>query len=306
MLSIRLALSCFQAFTGLKVNVRKSEIVPVGEVNNLVALASILQCKVGSLPMKYLGMPLESSFKTASIWNPILEKIKKKLSGWKRLYLSKGGRLTLLRSTLSSLPTYFLSLFTIPKAMAARMESIQRNFLWGSSEGSFKYSLVAWEKVCVFVKLGGLEIRSVASFNQALLGKWLWRYGHEATHLWRRVISTKYGEGQGRWCTKVCRRTHGCGLWRSIHEGWESFSKNLSFVVGEGTHIRFWHDRWIGDNALKDLYHELYVCLAAKDACIFEVLWIQEGGTFRARDLRFFRAFEDWELAASYSLLQFI
>ena len=55
--------------------------------------------------------------------------------------------------------------------MAARMESIQRNFLWGSSEGSFKYPLVAWENVCVPVEFGGLGIRSVASFNQALLGK---------------------------------------------------------------------------------------------------------------------------------------
>ena len=125
----RLVLSCFQAFTGLKVNVGKSKIVHVREVNNLDALANILHCRVGSLPMKYLGMPLRSSFKTASIWNPILEKMEKKLFGWKRLYLSKGGRLMLLKSTLSSLPTYFLSLFTIPKAVAARLESIQRNFL---------------------------------------------------------------------------------------------------------------------------------------------------------------------------------
>ena len=34
-LSIRLALTCFQAFTGLKVNVGKNEIVPVGEVRNI-------------------------------------------------------------------------------------------------------------------------------------------------------------------------------------------------------------------------------------------------------------------------------
>ena len=67
LLSIRLVLSCFQAFTGLKVNVGKSEIVPVGKVNNLDTLANILQCRVGSLPMKYLGMPLGTSFKTASI-----------------------------------------------------------------------------------------------------------------------------------------------------------------------------------------------------------------------------------------------
>ena len=171
LLSIRLVLSCFWAFMGLKVNVGKSEIVLVGEVNNLDALANIVHCRVGSLPMKYLGMLLGTSFKTASIWNPILEKMEKKLFGWKRLYLSKGGRLMLLKSTLSSLPTYFLSLFTIPKAVAVRLESIQKNFLWGSSEGSFKYPLVVWEKVCLLIEMGGLGIRSVVPFNQVLLGK---------------------------------------------------------------------------------------------------------------------------------------
>ena len=48
------------------------------------------------------------------------------------------------------------------------------------------------------------------------------------------------------------------------------------------------------------------MCSAAKDARIFEALWIPKGGTIRVWDLRFYRAFEDWELAASYSLLQFI
>ena len=109
LLSIILALSCFQAFTSLKVNVGKSEIVPIKEVGNIGALANILRCWVGSLPMKYLGMPLGTPYKTASIWDPILEKMEMKLSGWKCLYLSKGGRLTLLKSTFSSLPPYYLS-----------------------------------------------------------------------------------------------------------------------------------------------------------------------------------------------------
>ena len=78
----------------------------------------------------------------------------------------------------------FLSLFTIPMAVAARLERIQRNFLWGSSEGSFQYPLVAWDKVCSPIEMGGLGIRNVVSFNQALLEKWLWRYGHEVTHFW--------------------------------------------------------------------------------------------------------------------------
>ena len=80
-LHVRLLLLCFQAVTGLKVNVAKSELVPIGEVNNVHVLAEILGCRVGALPMTYLGMPLWASHKSPSIWNSILEKIQRKLAG---------------------------------------------------------------------------------------------------------------------------------------------------------------------------------------------------------------------------------
>ena len=58
LLHIRMVLIFFEAITGLKVNVGKSEIMLVGEVGNLDASAHILCCKVGCLPMSYLGIPL--------------------------------------------------------------------------------------------------------------------------------------------------------------------------------------------------------------------------------------------------------
>ena len=73
-LHIRLLLLSFQAVTGLKVNVHKSEMVPIEEVDDVHALAEILGCRVGTLPMSYLGMPLGASHNSLSIWNPILEK----------------------------------------------------------------------------------------------------------------------------------------------------------------------------------------------------------------------------------------
>ena len=116
-----------------------------------------------------------------------------------------------------------VSLFTIPQAVAARIERIQRNFLWGASEDGFKYPLVAWDKVCLPVECGGLGIWSVGLFNKALLGKWLWRFGKENHRLWRQVIADKYGEARGGWCTRGVRGAHGCGIWRSIKEGSEKF-----------------------------------------------------------------------------------
>ena len=50
----------------------------------------------------------------------------------------------LLKSTLYSFPTYFLSLFTIPTHVANKIEKLQRDFLWGDS----KIHLVGWDKVC--------------------------------------------------------------------------------------------------------------------------------------------------------------
>ena len=67
--------------------------------------------------------------------------------------------------------------------MVDGLERIQRNFLWGSSKECFKQSLVAWEKVCSSLEMGGLGIRKLVHFDQALLGKWLWRFGQKGTHL---------------------------------------------------------------------------------------------------------------------------
>ena len=94
--------------------------------------------------MTYLGLPLGAKFKDRAIWNSILERMERRLMSWKRLYLSKGGKITLIKSTLSSLPTYFLSLFPILVDIAIRIERLQRNFLWGGIVESPKFRLVKW------------------------------------------------------------------------------------------------------------------------------------------------------------------
>lgn len=50
----------------------------------------------------------------------ILEKFERGLAGWKKLH--KGGQLTLLKSTLLSLPTYYFFLFTIPTSVANEIQ----------------------------------------------------------------------------------------------------------------------------------------------------------------------------------------
>ena len=206
---------------------------------NFHELVEILGCRESALPLKYLGLPLGASFKDKSIWNPILEKMERRLAGWKRLYLPKGGKVTLIKSTLSSLPTYFLSLFPIPTKVAKRIEKLQRDFLWSGIGDDRKIHLVNWSKVCRPVKNGGLGIQCLRRFNYALLAKWLWRYGWENDAFWRRVIGAKYVNEWGGWCTKSVLGAYGVSLWKCIRSGWLNFSKCLRYDVGDGTRVKF-------------------------------------------------------------------
>lgn len=99
-----------------------------------------------------------------------------RLAGWKRHFLSKGGRYTLIKSTLANLPTYYLTTLTIPVSIAKRLETIQCRFLWGDGEDMEKYHLVRWLEIKKPPKMGGLGIRSLVEMNKALQGKWLWRF----------------------------------------------------------------------------------------------------------------------------------
>lgn len=108
-------------------------------MDNVVELDVILGCRTSSLPLKYIGMPLLECYKAKSIWDGIVVKMERRLAAWKMLYLSKGGRVTLIKSILSNLLTYFLSLSPILARVANRIEKLQRDLLWGGIGDEFKY-----------------------------------------------------------------------------------------------------------------------------------------------------------------------
>ncbi|RVX14337.1 hypothetical protein CK203_017368 [Vitis vinifera] len=180
----------FKACSGLRINLEKSELIPVGRVHNIKDLALELGCNVGGLPFCYLGMPLGAPFKSVVVWDGVEERFRKRLPMWKRQYISKGGRLTLIRSTLSSMPIYFMSLFCMPRKVRLRLEKIQMDFLWGGGALVQKPHLVS--------------------------GK---------------VISHKYGEEDGGWCSRAVSERYVVGLWKTIRKEWIYLSDRLAYQV---------------------------------------------------------------------------
>ena len=235
-------------------------------------------CASNNYASTYLGLPLGATFKSVEAWDIIEERIRIILTMWKRIYISKGGKMILIRSTLASLPIYFMSLFPIPRSVRMRFEWIQRKFLWGGSMLERRPHLVNWEVVCQDKKSGGLGIKKLSILNKALLCKWSWCFMQETNALWNILIRVKYGEDQGGWCTKMVRAGHGVGVWKELRKGWELVVGKMVFVVGNGSRVLSWKDKWCGSMALCDAFLNLFVVAAHKDVVIKEMWSPDEGG----------------------------
>ena len=119
----------FEAISSLRINLEKSALLPVREAVDAEGYALESGCKVGTFPTSYLGLPLGASHKSVTVWDGVEERYCKVL--WKRTYISHGGRLTLIRSTLFSMPVYFVSLFRMLSVMKQKLEIVQKRYLLG-------------------------------------------------------------------------------------------------------------------------------------------------------------------------------
>ncbi|PON89716.1 hypothetical protein TorRG33x02_145500 [Trema orientale] len=137
-------LGIFCLVSSLKVILEKSMLLGIGMDEGFVSeLASMVGCEVGEWPTKYLGMPLGGNPHYAGFWDPVVDKVAKRLNVWKMAFLSKGDRLLLIESVLSAIPTYYLTLFSIPIGITKVLEKLMRDFLW-KLQTSVVIELVTW------------------------------------------------------------------------------------------------------------------------------------------------------------------
>ena len=136
-------------------------------------LASVLNHQESKWPLSYLGLPSSENPKLKVFWDPVVEKGASRLDGWKKACLSLRGRITLIHTCLSHIPSYFLSLFKVPALVASKLEKLQRDFLWSRIGEGKKDHLLSWEIVCRPKERCGLSFGKISLRNCALLGKWL-------------------------------------------------------------------------------------------------------------------------------------
>ncbi|GKU97302.1 hypothetical protein SLEP1_g10467 [Rubroshorea leprosula] len=157
----------FYSITGLKVNYQKSEIYYCGVQDSIIKnLAATYGFKLGTLPVRYFGVPLITGRLTDAALKPLILKITDRINSWTSRHLSFAGRLQLITSVFRG------------RATDARG------------------AMVSWEIVCKPKVEGVLGIKPLQAWNKACDTSWLWRKILSLRPAARYLIKHMIGNGE--------------------------------------------------------------------------------------------------------------
>jgi hypothetical protein len=135
---------------------------------------------VGSFPFTYLGLPLGLAKPQVKDYAPLICRIERKLSASTQ-FLSYAGRLQLVNSVISSLPTYYMCSLKLPLTVIEIIDKHRKNCLWrGKDFNSKRYNLAAWDLVRKPKNKGGLGVINLSIQNDALFLKQLHKFYSKA------------------------------------------------------------------------------------------------------------------------------
>ncbi|GKB58697.1 RNA-directed DNA polymerase, eukaryota, reverse transcriptase zinc-binding domain protein [Tanacetum coccineum] len=263
-------LDCFHRVSGLRINMCKSKIMGLNvDGQSVNSAARQLGCMVLNIPFIYVGSIVGDNMACQQAWREIVDRVKSKLSNWKMKMLSIGGRLTLVKSVLGSLPIYNFSIFKVPMCVLNELEGIRRKFFNGHEQDSKRTSWVKWNTVLMSKDRGDLGVSSLYAINKGLLVKWVWRFVSNNDSLWARSIKAIHGSNiQCRFPVK--KNYNSC--WRSILQEVNTLSKRgvhvlkyLQIKLGDGESSLFWHDSWSKEGVLKEKFPRVFALELCKN-----------------------------------------
>ena len=235
----------YELASGQKINVEKSEVSfsrnVSAESQNMLLSKLNFQTVVDH--DRYLGLPTFVGRSKKIVFQSIQDRVWKKVKGWKERFLSRAGREVLLKSVAQAIPTYAMQCFKIPEGVVASLNNLCRNFWWGQQGNERKMALISWNKLCLAKAKGGVGFRDLSAFNDALLAKQCWRIVTTPDSFASRVLKGKYFPRTSFWDAKVAPNSS--YTWRSIVGARELLRLGSRWVVGNGSTVRFWQDKWL-------------------------------------------------------------
>ncbi|KAG6641550.1 hypothetical protein CIPAW_09G081400 [Carya illinoinensis] len=164
--------------------------------------------------MTYLGIHTTFNRSKKEDYKEMLEKINKRLEGWKSKLLSQAGRSMLIRTVASTIHTYQMSTHMLPKSIYKSLN----------------------------IK-GGLGLRKMESMNVALLAKTGWEMSQPNVGIWHKLLTKKYLKSTT--FTNVASKNTDSSLWKGILKTRPLLEKCMCFNITNGSSVKVWFDLWI-------------------------------------------------------------
>lgn len=231
----------FSAVSGLKANLAKSSMFLCGvSEDEKQLLQSQLGIPIRKLPVRYLGIPLISTRLTLRDCQPLIEKIKSKLSCWTTKHLSYAGRIQLLKSVIMHMQNYWCLALLLPQKAINEIESICNRFLWSGKIDKRAMTMVAWRTVCLPKGEGGLGLKQIGKWNKAAICKYLWRICSNEESVWVQWSREQLLKGKSLW--QVSIPYDAAWTWRKILSMRACVRDQIYMQVGDGRQVSLFYD----------------------------------------------------------------
>lgn len=185
---------------------------------------------------KYLGLPTHWEKSKSQALAYVKDRIQSKINGWKTSSLSQAGRETLIKSVVTAVPTFPMSLFLLPVNLCDAINSEIANFWWGTNdENKKKIHWKAWSSLCKSKKSGGMGFRDLQSFNISLLAKQRLRFIKNPGALWARVIKVMYFPSNS--FLEVEIGSMSSWAWSCLLAGRKTIERNMRWQINSGKNV---------------------------------------------------------------------
>lgn len=157
-----------------------------------MSISRILNMKVGMFPLKYLGALISPKRLPLGHYQGLIDKASNFVSSWIHFPLSYAGEVTLINSSLFSIPSYALSYCFVPDSILNQITKLVRCLFWSRcSNGSGVYN-IAWNNTTLVKSEGGLRIQNLKHVRIVLMVKNVFWILIGTNKLWDDIFGLKY------------------------------------------------------------------------------------------------------------------
>eukprot|EP00253_Pinus_taeda_P030670 PITA_30670 len=217
--------------------------------------------------LKYLGFNLKPTCQRIADWVWLVAKLEKRLMGWSFRYLSRAGRLVLIKSVLEATPVFWMALAWIPRNILGRLQQLCNRYLWNGNQEIRIFAWISLKKISLPKKWGGWGLKDLPEFAKALAAKMAWTL-LTRQNLWTQVTFHKYIWPHNilDWARLPSWSTKGCStVWKALIDSLPLIRDNLAWRINDGLTGRIGLDPWINSGGRHILNRELITHLQSRD-----------------------------------------